>query len=225
MILSIARIKKTAVNLPLILKKYFVIFLFLHLINFAFNQTMIYFQEMRMKTHEDSYIPYMLAIAFIGFFVQSGIKVIWTFVICHNFSNKNSNVGKFVTANLEKGIVESLRGFLKSVKWGFLFIIPGIIKAIRFQFTNFVVCTNKNYPLGQVDALETSQKLTERHVIGLIFAFLIFSSISISISSNHLFFDRPLSVGALELLSIVLFTFEVTYMYFVFGDLQSKGDA
>lgn len=197
----------------------------LHLINFAFNQTMIYFQEMRMKTHEDSYIPYMLAVAFIGFFVQSGIKVIWTFVVCHNFSKQNASVGEFVTSNLEKGVVESLRGFLKSVKWGFLFIIPGIVKAIRFQFVNFVVCTNKNYPLGQVDALETSQKLTERHVMGLIFAFLIFATISISTSSSHLFLDRPLSVGALELLSLVFFTFEVTYMYFVFSDLQTKGAA
>jgi hypothetical protein len=225
MILSLARFKKTAVHLPLILKKYFIVFFLLHFINFAFNQTMIYFQTMRMQTHEDNYIPYMIAVALVGFFVQSAIKVIWMFVICHSFSTQTSSVGEYVTANLEKGIVESLRGFLKSVKWGFLFIIPGLIKAIRFQFTNFIVCTNKNYPLGQVDALEASQKLTERHVMGLIFAFLIFATISISTSTSHLFFDKPLSVGALELLSIVLFTFEVTYMYFVFSDLQSKGAA
>lgn len=220
MVISIARFKKTAVSLPEILKKYAILFICLHLVNFAFNQTMIYFQELRMTTREDSYIPYMLAIAFIGFFVQSGIKVIWTFAVCHNFSVTGESIGAFIKSHLEKGIIESLRGFLKSVKWGFLFIIPGIIKAIRYQFVAFIICTNPKYDAGQVDALKTSERLTYHHFLGLLFLFIIFASISISTSSSHLFINRPLLVGFTELLSMLLLTFEMTYMYFVFSDLQ-----
>lgn len=222
MVVSFSRFKKSALALPEILKKYAFLLVTLHLVNFFFNQTMIYFQEQRMSSREDSYIPYMLAVAFVGFFVQSGIKVIWTFTVCHNFSKSSVPVGEFIKMHLEKGVIESLRGFLKSVKWGFLFIVPGIVKAIRYQFVNFVVCTNSKYDLGQVDALETSETLTRKHIFGLIFIFAIFGALTLSASSSHLFTNRPLLVGFTELFSLALFTFEMTYMYFLFEDLQSK---
>lgn len=222
MIISITRIKKTVSALPEIFKKYAFLFIALHLVNFAFNQSMIYFQELRMTSHEDSYIPYMLAIAFVGFFVQSAIKVVWTFAVCHNFSSRGQGIGAYIQSHLEKGIIEFLRSFLKSVKWGFLFIIPGLIKAIRYQFVTFVICSNDKYSLGQVDALKTSDQLTRKHLLGLIGLFLFFGILSLSTSSSHLFLQKPLTVGFFELFNLVLFTFELTYMYFVFRDLQAE---
>ncbi len=220
MIISLTRIKKTAQAVPEILKKYAFLLISLHLVNFAFNQSMIYMQELRMASREDSYIPYMLAIAFVGFFVQSGIKVVWTFAVCHNFSSQGVGLGAFIRAHLEKGIIEFLRGFLKSLKWGFLFVIPGLIKAIRYQFVTFVICTNEKYNLGQVDALKNSETLTRKHLVGLIFLFLFFAVLSMSTSSSRLFSQSPLSVGILEIFNFLLFTAEMTYMYFVFRDLQ-----
>lgn len=222
MIISLNRIKKTVSALPEIFKKYAPLLIALHLVNFAFNQSMIYFQELRMSSREDSYIPYMLAIAFIGFFVQSAIKVVWTFAVCHNFSGNDQSLSTFIRTHLEKGIIEFLRGFLKSIKWGFLFLIPGLIKAIRYQFVTFVICTNKDYTLGQVDALKTSEAITRKHLMGLIFLFLFFVILSASTTSSRLITNSPLSVGATELFSFIIFTFELTYLYFVFRDLQTE---
>lgn len=223
MILSAHRIQKTLKTVPVLLRKYAVLFLCLHLVNFIFNQTMIYFQELRMSSREDSYIPYMLAIAFVGFFVQAGIKVIWTFIVCHNFSKSNSSLIDFIRAYLEKGIIESLRAFLKSVRWGFLFIIPGLVKAIRYQFVTFIICTDENYEKGEIDVLNASEKLTQKHLLSLFILFVIFGLISFSTSSSQLFIKKPFLVGFTELFNVILFTFEITYIYYIFNDLKAKG--
>jgi hypothetical protein len=223
MVISLSRVKKTALAVPGLIKKYAVLFISLHLINVMFNQTMIYFQELRMTTHQDDYIPYMLGVALIGFFVQAGIKVIWTFIICRNFSAPNVPMSDFIKDHFEKGIIESLRAFLKSIKWGFLFILPGILKAIRFQFVNFIICTNSKYDKGEVDALKASENLTKGHLLGLFFLFVIFAAIAMTTTSSHLLINRPFSVLSLEALSIVLMTFEITYIYFIFEDMIKKG--
>lgn len=222
MIISLRRAQKTIFTLPEIFKKYAFLLLSLQAVNFAFNQTMIYLQEQRMTSQEDNYIAYMLIVAFVGFFAQSAIKVIWTFTICHNFNSQEKTLGEFIRFHLEQGLIESLRGFLKAVKWGFLLIIPGLIKAIRFQFVNFIVCTNKDYTIGKVDALETSERLTKKHLWGLIFLFILFGSLTLSTSSSYLFFQKPLLVGFTESLSLILITFEITYMFYVFQELNIK---
>ncbi len=226
-VISFARAQKTLFALPDIFKKYFFLFLGLHLVNFSFNHSMIYFEELRMTSQDDNYIGYMLAIAFVGFFVQSGIKVIWTFTVCHCFQNKNShqNIGEFIRSHLEQGIIESLRGFLKAVKWGFLLVIPGLIKAIRYQFINFIICTDPQYAAGKVDVLKKSEDLTKKHLLGLVILFLVFGLITVSTSSSYLFINKPLLVGFTETLSFVLFTFEITYMFYMFEDLQLKAQS
>ena len=222
MIISIERAKKTVRTLPHILKKYAFWLISLHAVNFLFNQTMIYLQELRMTSQEDNYIAYMLIVAFVGFFVQSAVKVIWVFTICHSFNSQQKTLGEFIRSHLEQGLIESLRAFLKAIKWGFLFIVPGLIKAIRFQFVSFIVCTHKDYESGKVDALKTSESLTQKHLLGLAGLFIIFGALSMSTSSSHLFINKPLLVGFTEILSLILMTFELTYICFIFHDLNAN---
>lgn len=222
MIISLARFQKTFFTLPEIFKKYAFVLIGLHAVNFIFNQTMIYLQELRMSSQEDNYIAYMLIVAFTGFFVQSAIKVIWTFTICHNFNSQQKTLSEFIRFHLEQGLIESLLGFLKAIKWGFILILPGLIKAIRFQFVNFIVCTNKDYSTGKVDALQTSESLAKKHLLGLAFLFIAFGSLALATSSSHLFFQKPLLVGFTESFSLILITFEITYMFYVFQELNTK---
>ena len=106
-----------------------------------------------------------------------------------------------------------------------MLIIPGLIKFVRFQFVNFIICTSKKYEQGEVDALESSEKMSKGYLWGLLFLFLFFTILSMAATSNYLLSERPFLVLSVELINLILMTFEMIYIYFVFDDILTKGRA
>lgn len=222
-VLSLQRIKYSFQYLPKILKQSFFIFIVLQTVIFFFNQVMIYLQEARMNSREDFYVPLIIFLAFIGFLVQTAIKVIWVFVICQFFNGKE-NLSTYLRRRTEQGLIESLRAFLKSVLYGFLMIIPGVIKMIRYQFVLFIVATSEKYQEGEVDALKTSEKLSLGKTFPLLFLVIVFSVLGLFTTSNELLINKPISVLSMEVVTLCLTTLESLYLYLLFNDLKmAKG--
>ena len=71
---------------------------------------------------------------------------------------------------------ESLKSWGRSMLWSFLFVIPGILKFIRYSFVPLIVCFDNSYAEGKVDALERSSKISKGmmpQLVGLFVLFLI----------------------------------------------------
>lgn len=219
-VLSFERLKFSLKYFPKILTKFFVILVVLQGINFFFNQIMVYLQEARMSSKEDFFVPMIIILAFVGFLVQSAVKVVWTLVICRFFIGKE-DLASYIRNSCEQGLIESLRAFLKSIIFGFLLIIPGIIKMIRYQFVVLVVATDKDYQQGRVDALKESERLAFGKTWPLFFLLVLFSILSLSATSDQLIYNAPLSVISTETAAFCINVFEALYMYLLFVDLKS----
>lgn len=220
-VLSFERLKFSLKYFPKILTEFFAILLVLQGINFFFNQIMVYLQEARMSSKEDFFVPMIIVLAFVGFLVQSAVKVVWTLVICRFFIGKD-DLSSYIRNACEQGVIESLRAFLKSVIYGFLLIIPGIVKMIRYQFVVLVVATDKDYQNGNVDALKESERLAKGKTWPLFFLLVLFSILSFSATSDKLIYNAPLSVLTAEIAAFCINVFEALYLYLLFTDLKAS---
>ncbi len=221
MIFSWTRFKKTLIHIPPFVQRFALVLIGMHLLNLFFNQSMIALQEMRMEQKSDNFIPYMFAVAFIGFAVQSLTKVVWILLICYHFHHK-SPVLPFLKKYTEMGLIESLRAFFQSILWGFLFIIPGLIKMIRYQFVLFVVASSKSYEGGSLDALKGSETLTRGYFWSLTLLVFVFAIGAFCLSSTESFFAAPVDVFLTEFFGFFLVSFQGLYMLFLFQDLLNK---
>jgi hypothetical protein len=221
MVLSWARLKKSCLEFPAIFKRYFVLFIALHLINMFFTQSMIYLQELRLSSKDDVYIPVMMVLALVGFVVQSIIRVAWTFMVCHFFKNKNS-LQDFLREHLELGLIESLRAFFRAVLWGFVFIFPGFHRFFQFQFVLYVVGLDDKYDKDQVDALSESVRLSRGHMIGISTLILIFGLLGLAFTSGYFITDRPVQVLAEEAVSFVIILIQTIYFLHLFQDIRAE---
>lgn len=218
-VLSFQRVRQSFSVLPKIISQNLAVLVSLYVVNVFFNQLMIYLQEQRMSRKEDLYIPLMIGVALVGFLCQSAIKAIWILIVCR-FFEKKSSLGDFLKKHAEQSLIESLRSFFKAVLWGFLLIIPGLVKMIRYQFVVFVVALEDRYEKGHVDALKASERLSKNHFLSLTFLLLIFAVIALMTSADELFTDAPLQVLIFETINFALLTVESAYLYLLYRDLR-----
>lgn len=221
MVLSFQRLQHSFKEAFQLLRQHWPMLLFLQLVNFFFTQSLSYLQALRMTSKEDGYILWMVGLALAGFIAQSVIKVVWTLIVCGHFS-KQSHMNLFVVSKLEESLIESLRAFFRATLYGFLLIIPGLIKMVRYQFVIFIVGDNKNYSDGQLDALKGSAALTKGHFFSLVFLLFIFMLPFIPMSTNPSFFEQPVMVTFFEIISFYLIAVETTYLYKLYRDLQAQ---
>ena len=221
MVFSWVRCKKSLQSIPELLSHFALPLIAMHVMNMGFNQAMIILQEIRMEAKSDSFIPQMFAIAFIGFLVQSLFKVVAVLLISYHFYHK-SPLLSFLKKHTELGLIESLRAFFKSVLWGFLFIIPGIIKMIRYQFVVYIVASSKKYEAGELDALEASEKLSEGRFWSLTTLILILATMAFALSTSQSILQAPTEVLVLETVGFFFLCWQGLYLLFLFQDLQQK---
>jgi hypothetical protein len=218
MVFSWARCKRSLKSLPEVLRQFAIPLLAMHFINMGFNQTMILLQEFRMEAKSDSFIPQMFAIALFGFLVQSLFKVLMVLLISFHFYHKVP-LFTFLKKHTELGLIESLRAFFQSVLWGFLFILPGLVKMIRYQFVIYVVASSKKYESGQLDALQASENLTKGRFWSLTFLVLLLATITFSTSTSQSLMHAPVEVLLLEIFGFFFVCWQATYLLFLFQDL------
>lgn len=90
--------------------------------------------------------------------------------------NKESSPTVYWQKFFSQSLKEVMRAWGQSMLWSFLFIIPGIIKFVRFFFVPLIVCFDPQYQSGQVDALKRSQEISKGRLILLLLILLAFDA-------------------------------------------------
>lgn len=136
-------------------------------------------------------------------------------------NNSLRKFGSFLSDKLELTILETMRAYGVSILWGFLFIIPGLIKMSYYYLTTFVVLFLPEYDEGKVDALKKSEEISKHHWMTLnllvTLFYLIIPVITSTIFDEYTVFDKhPLSAAAycgLEAVFTLLFHYIVLKLF------------
>lgn len=133
-----------------------------------------------------------------------------------------------IIRNIDYAFRESLRAFGKSLLWGFLLILPGLYKAMRFSLTSFVVCLDPSYRSGHIDALKASEELTAGVWPKILGLFLIFGAliplVGSSLSSYKSFENSLSTAFALSALDAFFFVVWNSSLLFIFFKKLKKGE-
>ncbi len=136
-------------------------------------------------------------------------------------NNSIRNLTSFFGKNLELTILETMRAWGISILWGFLFIIPGLIKMSYYYLTTFVVLFLPEYAEGKVDALKKSEEISKHHWITLnllvTLFYLVIPVITSSIFDEYTVFDKhPYTAAAycgFEAITILLFHYFILKLF------------
>lgn len=221
MIFSLSRLKASLKDVPALLKSYGLLFLLLQLMNFFFTQSLSYLHMLRMSSRSDEYMGLIIFLAIVGFFVQALAKVIWALLTAFALSHDSSLVSYFQNS-FHQSLIESLRAFTQAVLYGFLFIIPGLIKVVRYQFVIFVAADNKEYAQGHTDALEQSSRLTQGHFFALVGLFVTMALTFLPFSLQASILERPVSIVFNEIITFFLMLVQTAYLFRLYKDLYQN---
>lgn len=136
-------------------------------------------------------------------------------------NNSIQNITSFFGKNLELTVLETMRAWGVSILWGFLFIIPGIIKMSYYYLTTFVVLFLPEYAEGQADALKKSEEISKHHWVTLnllvTLFYLVIPVITSSIFDEYTVFDKhPYSAAiycGFEAITTLLFHYVVLKLF------------
>lgn len=78
---------------------------------------------------------------------------------------------------LNQVLIETLRSWGRAMAWSFLFILPGLIKWLRYSFVPLIALCLPSYRQGERDALKTSEQVSRGQLGKLIGLFAVFSVI------------------------------------------------
>lgn len=124
----------------------------------------------------------------------------------------------FVFNHLNQLSIETLRSWGKSLLWGMLFIIPGIIKFLSYSLVPFVVCFSLEYQRGHRDALKYSSEIFKKRwklFLSLIFVFQILIPLMLTsvADSYKVFWETPLASLVVSLIETLVW---VVYLEILF---------
>ncbi len=142
-------------------------------------------------------------------------SLLCSFYLSQEF-NIEKNVSSFVKTNFELSLIETLRSWGKSFLWFFLFIIPGFIKYSYYMLSPFVVLFSKKYSVGEIDALELSEKIFKKYwfyfsVQLTLFYFVLPAVLSTTLDQYRAFDLHPLTAT----LSLVFETLMILFFHFL----------
>lgn len=155
---------------------------------------------------------------FLSILFPTLVAVISLYALKNNSLRK---FGSFLGNNLELSILETMRAYGISILWGFLFIIPGLIKMSYYYLTTFVVLFLPEYAEGKVDALKKSEEISKHHWVTLnmlvTLFYLVIPVITSTVFDEYTVFDKhPLSAAAycsLEAVFTLLFHYIVLKLF------------
>lgn len=114
----------------------------------------------------------------------------------------------FLRRMFASNLIEEMRAWGNSMLWSFVFILPGLIRFLRYLLLPFVVCFDPLYQIGQRDALKRARDLS-RGSLGkllLVFCFfaVIFPLLLSSLDEWKLVWNTPLPALGICLLEMLL---------------------
>jgi hypothetical protein len=114
---------------------------------------------------------------------------------------------KTTLSGITQLLIESLRAWGKAMTWGFLLIIPGVIQWLKLSFVPFVTLESQTYARGEIDALETSRKLSKGHlwhITGLMMLFSVLLPLLLTTwDEERMIWNTPLASLTLTLIETV----------------------
>ncbi len=90
-----------------------------------------------------------------------------------------AGVWEMISTHMKPLTIETLRAFCWCLIFSLLLIVPGVVRYIRYVFVPYVVLFDREYQLGEVDALDRSMKLSQRE--GWMIFFLLAIPFAVSI--------------------------------------------
>jgi hypothetical protein len=84
---------------------------------------------------------------------------------------------QFLQKNLKPNLIEEMRAWGNAMLWSFLFLIPGLIRFLRYLLLPFVVSFDPQYKSGHRDALRRARELSRGHLLQLFVLFCFFALI------------------------------------------------
>lgn len=114
-----------------------------------------------------------------------------------------------IFTEMNQVLIESLRAWGKSLAWGFLLILPGIVKWLRYSFVPFVVLLDEEYRQGKKDALEKSEDLAHKRFFAIFALFFIFALLIPFIMAG---FDEYKTILKTPLSALFLLLFDTIFL-------------
>jgi hypothetical protein len=135
------------------------------------------------------------ALALLFQLLLSAVGVIIVNQIIFKVKNhSSSNVIDDLKNNLKHIVIESTRAMLPVILKLLLFIVPGLIEAVRLYFVPYVAQFDRQYKAGHVDALERSRALVRNRfwvVTGILILNAILSMVPRFCLESIDLFNRP----------------------------------
>jgi len=82
-------------------------------------------------------------------------------------------LGPLIKKSVGPLTLEGIRVAANVLLWILVFVIPGVIKQIRYSFFPFIVLLNPDYARGDIDALKESERRVKGHTWTLFFVLAI----------------------------------------------------
>lgn len=155
-------------------------------------------------------IESFLALAVLGY----GVKKL------QQMGAEEVSIGKHFKKYLRDIIIESLRA-MGRIAVGFLLIIPGIVRLVRYYMIPYIVQFDSSYEIGKIDALEEANSLVKGHffkLFGLLFLTQIASLVLQIISIKFNLFTSPLPWILFYMAEVLLqiTVFWVFYKFYIY---------
>lgn len=115
----------------------------------------------------------------------------------------------FAGRTINQLYVETLRAWGSILAWGLLFIIPGLIRMVQLVFVPYVVCFQRSYHEGHVDALRSSRAILKRNLWRTLGAMTLFVVVipmlmTSALDSRRSYLETPLSAIGCSFLDLIV---------------------
>lgn len=146
----------------------------------------------------------------------------------HGLQNKDFSLIEHWRKNVSQVSIELLRVMASVIRWGILFIVPGLYKHFRYYLVSYVVMFSERYDRGEIDALQASDRIMVGGAIPLLFFLGVTGSLqylAFGGDAGLSVMEKPFAVVGLDFLSFVFDLYVYTALYSYFMMLLKKNEA
>jgi hypothetical protein len=123
----------------------------------------------------------------------------------------------FLKTHFTQNLREQMRAWGQSTLWGFVFILPGLVRWIRYLFVPFIVSLDPAYARGEKDALQESRRLSRGSFFQLCTLFLglsLMAPVFLALFDDHrLLWQTPMSALLLCFVEMLINLWLVQLLY------------
>jgi hypothetical protein len=179
------------------------------------------------KLDERFLISGLFLVIGVKLFLEAFMIVIINQLVVDARTGQRTDAIEALRKNLKYVFIESTRAIVPVLLKSILFIVPGVIEAVRLYFVPYVAQFDREYKSGQVDALERSRQLVRGSwwpvAIILLLAFVLTILPSLWLGSIEAF-EQPFKYVMVFFLAMVFSLYSDIVVYCMYKRLvNAKG--